>query len=164
MRRHRKPYIAARWSAQKGSNYEHSEFFNVESVITRKCKWNEAVSNRKCNSLWLLIPSLTINRSSIVDFVTMENVLKEARRWIWTYCEWNTLINASFSKMQPILFTFELDVLSDFSQGTTRSNSCIDMVFGRNVDHLSCMNYISYFSYHRPILSRPITKLLNSLT
>jgi hypothetical protein len=25
---------------------------------------------------------------------------------------------------------FELDVLSDLSQGTTRSNSCIDMVFG----------------------------------
>jgi hypothetical protein len=41
---------------------------------------------------------------------------------------------------------FELDVLSDLS--------CIDMVFGRNVDNLSCMNYVSYFSYHRPIFSR----------
>jgi hypothetical protein len=50
--------------------------------------------------------------------------------------------------------TFELDVLSDLSQGTTGSNSCIDMVFGRNVANLSCMNYVSYFSYHRPILSR----------
>jgi endonuclease/exonuclease/phosphatase (EEP) superfamily protein YafD len=49
--------------------------------------------------------------------------------------------------------TFEL-VLSDLHQGTTRPNSCIDMVFGRNVDNLSCMNYVSYFSYHRPILSR----------
>jgi hypothetical protein len=49
--------------------------------------------------------------------------------------------------------TFELDVLSDLSQGTTRSNSCIDMVFVRNVDNLSCMNYVSYFSYHRPFLS-----------
>jgi hypothetical protein len=35
----------------------------------------------------------------------------------------------------------KLDVLSDLSQGTTRSNSCIDMSFGQNVDH-------------RPILSR----------
>jgi hypothetical protein len=26
--------------------------------------------------------------------------------------------------------TFELDVLSDISQGTTRSNSCIDVAFG----------------------------------
>jgi hypothetical protein len=42
--------------------------------------------------------------------------------------------------------TSELDVLSDLSQGTTRPNSCIDMVFGRNVDNLSCMNYVSYFS------------------
>jgi hypothetical protein len=44
--------------------------------------------------------------------------------------------------------TFELDVLSYLSQGTTTSNSYIDMVFGRNVDNLSCMNYVSYFSYH----------------
>jgi hypothetical protein len=31
--------------------------------------------------------------------------------------------------------------------------SCIDTAFGWNVDNLSCMNYDSYFSYHRPILS-----------
>jgi hypothetical protein len=49
--------------------------------------------------------------------------------------------------------TFDLDVLSDLSQETTRSNSSFDMVFGRNVDNLSCMNYVSYFSYHRPIVS-----------
>jgi hypothetical protein len=50
--------------------------------------------------------------------------------------------------------TFELDALLDLSQGTTRSNYCIDMVFGRNMDNLSCMNFVSYFSYHRTILSR----------
>jgi hypothetical protein len=33
--------------------------------------------------------------------------------------------------------TFKLDVLSDFSQGPSRSNSCFDMVFGQNVDDLS---------------------------
>jgi hypothetical protein len=49
--------------------------------------------------------------------------------------------------------SFEPDVLSDLSQGTTRSDSCIDVVFLGNVDNLSCMNYVSYFSYHRPILS-----------
>jgi endonuclease/exonuclease/phosphatase (EEP) superfamily protein YafD len=31
--------------------------------------------------------------------------------------------------------------------------SCIDMVFARNVDNLKCASYITYFSYHRPILS-----------
>jgi hypothetical protein len=49
--------------------------------------------------------------------------------------------------------TFKLDILSDLSQGMTRSNSCIDMIFGQNVDNLFCMNYVSYFSNHRPILS-----------
>jgi hypothetical protein len=48
---------------------------------------------------------------------------------------------------------FELDIILDIYQGTIGSNSCIDMVFGRNVDNLSCMNSVSYFSYHRPILS-----------
>jgi hypothetical protein len=33
--------------------------------------------------------------------------------------------------------TFKLDILSDLSEGTTRSNSCIDMVVVRNVDKLS---------------------------
>jgi predicted nucleotidyltransferase component of viral defense system len=49
--------------------------------------------------------------------------------------------------------TFEFDILSDLSQGTTRSNSYTDMVLGQNVDNLSCMNYGSYFSYHRPLSS-----------
>jgi hypothetical protein len=38
--------------------------------------------------------------------------------------------------------TFEIDVFSDLSQGTTTSNSCIDMVFGQNAYNLSCMNYV----------------------
>jgi hypothetical protein len=47
--------------------------------------------------------------------------------------------------------TFELNILLYLSQATTRSNSCIDMVFGWNVDNLSCTNYRSF---HIPILSR----------
>jgi hypothetical protein len=41
--------------------------------------------------------------------------------------------------------TFGLDLLSAIKECTR--------VFGRNVDRLTCMNYVSYFSYHRPILS-----------
>jgi hypothetical protein len=49
--------------------------------------------------------------------------------------------------------TLELEVLLALSQDTTISNSCIDVVFERNVSSSSCINYISYFSYHRPNLS-----------
>jgi hypothetical protein len=66
----------------------------------------------------------------------------------------NVESNYSAELVQFMKDTFEIDVLSGFSQGTTTSNSYIDMVFGRNVDNLSCMNYISYFRYHTPILSR----------
>jgi hypothetical protein len=48
------------------------KLFNVENFIIRGCKWNEAVSNRNCNNLWLMIPSLLSNRSSVADFVTLE--------------------------------------------------------------------------------------------
>jgi hypothetical protein len=51
--------------------------------------------------------------------------------------------------------TFELDVFfSGLFQGTTRSNSCVDMVLGRNVDNLYCMKYVLYSSYPSPIFSR----------
>jgi endonuclease/exonuclease/phosphatase (EEP) superfamily protein YafD len=49
--------------------------------------------------------------------------------------------------------TFGLKLMSNPQCSTTRSKSCIDMVFARNVDDLKCANYITYFSYHRPILS-----------
>jgi hypothetical protein len=57
----------------------------------------------------------------------------------------NVKDNYSAELVEFMTNTFELDVLSDLSQGTTRSNSSIDMVFGRNVDNLSCMNYVPYF-------------------
>jgi endonuclease/exonuclease/phosphatase family metal-dependent hydrolase len=49
--------------------------------------------------------------------------------------------------------TFGLKLMSNPQCSTTRSKSCIDMVFARNIDNLKCANYITYFSYHRPILS-----------
>jgi hypothetical protein len=70
-------------------------------------------------------------------------------------CDFNVNVKNTYNAelVEFMKDNFELGILSDLSQGTTRSNSCIDMVFGRNVDNLSCMNYVSCFSYHRPILS-----------
>jgi hypothetical protein len=42
-----------------------------EAVSNRKCN-NLSINNRNCNNLELLIPTLLSNRSSIVDFVTLE--------------------------------------------------------------------------------------------
>jgi hypothetical protein len=49
--------------------------------------------------------------------------------------------------------TFGLKLMSNPQCSATRSKSCIDMVFATNVDKLKCANYITYFSYHRSILS-----------
>jgi hypothetical protein len=54
-------------------------------------------------------------------------------------------------------------VMGDFIVGTIFTQTLADNgplrqlrysgFVGRNVDNLSCMDYVSYFSYHRPILS-----------
>jgi hypothetical protein len=36
---------------------------------------------------------------------------------------------------------------------TTHGNTCIDHIFLRNMT-TECMPFVSYFSYHRPLLSR----------
>jgi hypothetical protein len=59
----------------------------------------------------------------------------------------NVKDNYNAELVQFMKDTIELDVALDLSQGTTRSNSCIDLVFGRNVGNLSCMNYVSYLTY-----------------
>jgi hypothetical protein len=71
-------------------------------------------------------------------------------------CDFNVNVkdNHSAKLVEFMKDSFEFGVVSDLSQGTTRSNSSINVVFGRNVGNLSRMNYVSYFSYHRPILSR----------
>jgi endonuclease/exonuclease/phosphatase (EEP) superfamily protein YafD len=62
--------------------------------------------------------------------------------------------------------TFGLKLMSNPQCSTTRSKSCIDMVFARNVDNLKCANYITYFSYHRPILNNKfnLNSVLNSFS
>lgn len=48
---------------------------------------------------------------------------------------------------------FDLDVNNDPSIGTTRAGTCIDGVFTRYVDNIKTRDYISYFSYHKPLMS-----------
>jgi len=46
---------------------------------------------------------------------------------------------------------FNLDCIS--SASTTLGNKCIDLTFTRNIS-VQTLPYVSYFSYHRPVLNR----------
>jgi len=48
---------------------------------------------------------------------------------------------------------WQLELNNDPAISTTRGNIYIDAVFTRHVEHLQTMNFISYFSYHKPLLS-----------
>ena len=51
---------------------------------------------------------------------------------------------------------------NDPAISTTKGDTCIDAVFTRHVEYLQTMNFVSYFSYHKPLLS--ITAQPNSVT
>jgi len=48
---------------------------------------------------------------------------------------------------------FELTMNSDKAISTTRGGTTIDAVFCRNLKTFSSSTYVSYFSYHKPIIS-----------
>ena len=66
--------------------------------------------------------------------------------------------NIDVSKQENVEFvTFmeeyiKLRLLSTSSQATTLGGTCIDLVFGKNID-VESRRYVSYFSCHRPLLS-----------
>ena len=46
---------------------------------------------------------------------------------------------------------FHLELLNTNEESTTYGDSCIDLVFVRNIANAECLANISYFSYHKPI-------------
>ncbi|XP_065085307.1 uncharacterized protein LOC135707420 [Ochlerotatus camptorhynchus] len=46
----------------------------------------------------------------------------------------------------------QLELATDRAQATTLGGTCLDLTFHRNIQ-VECTRYISYFSYHRPMLS-----------
>lgn len=48
---------------------------------------------------------------------------------------------------------FNLKPCSDLTKPITKSRTCIDAVFTRNLPGVSCNTYVCYFSHHRPIVS-----------
>ncbi|EZA46684.1 hypothetical protein X777_03551 [Ooceraea biroi] len=54
--------------------------------------------------------------------------------------------------------TFNIDCATRATTGTTLGNTCLDFTFTRNIS-VECLNYISYFSYHHPVLNRMVRQL-----
>jgi hypothetical protein len=48
---------------------------------------------------------------------------------------------------------FDLDLTNNPNIGTTKSGTCIDGVFSRYIPNINTRDYISYFSYHKPLLT-----------
>ena len=67
--------------------------------------------------------------------------------------------NIDVSKTENIEFVdfmlnyMKLSLVSNSTQPTTLGGSCIDLIFARNI-RTNVERYISYFSYHRPLLCK----------
>ena len=66
-------------------------------------------------------------------------------------------INFSDKKSKPLiqflLEEFDLKINNDPTMSTTRFNTTIDAVFSRYLDKIESQMFVSYFSYHKPIVT-----------
>ena len=66
-------------------------------------------------------------------------------------------INFSNEKSKPLLQflldEFDLRINNDPAESTTRYNTTIDAVFSRHLHKIESKTYVSYFSYHKPIIT-----------
>jgi hypothetical protein len=65
--------------------------------------------------------------------------------------DFNTDVAQNKSFVNFMKSRFNLDCMS--STSTTLGNTCVDLTFTRNVS-VQTLPYVSYFSYHRPVLNR----------
>ena len=63
----------------------------------------------------------------------------------------------SNEKSKPLLQfltdEFNLRINNDPAESTTRYNTTIDAVFSRHLHKIESKTYVSYFSYHKPIIT-----------
>jgi len=71
-----------------------------------------------------------------------------ARGELWRHriCNW-----CVYRVSRDIERSFSMNI--DPAISTTRGDTCIDAVFTLHVEYLQTMNFVSYFSYHKPLLS-----------
>ena len=66
-------------------------------------------------------------------------------------------MNFSDEKSKPflqfILDEFDLTIINDPAESTTRYNATIDAVFSRHFPKIESQTYVSYFSYNKPIIT-----------
>ena len=101
-------------------------------------------------------------------YISPETTIKQKKyfmtRNVYSYARQNIsfLVSGDFnidiSKQENVEFvtfmeeSMKLRLLSTSSQATTLEGTCIDLVFGQNID-VESRRYVSHFSYHRPLLS-----------
>lgn len=54
---------------------------------------------------------------------------------------------------------FNIDLVSNVNMVTTRDGTVLDAVFARGLDRVDCRNFVSYFSYHEPIISKTVNSV-----
>ncbi|EAL59434.1 conserved hypothetical protein [Wolbachia endosymbiont of Drosophila ananassae] len=66
-------------------------------------------------------------------------------------------INFSLPEAEPLLAflreKFSLEMINGRNDPTTKGGTTIDAVFARNMDKIDVRHFISYFSYHNPIVN-----------
>lgn len=66
----------------------------------------------------------------------------------------NFALDKSIKLVEFLKDNLNLSIQNDKKISTTKSNTTIDAVFTRFLDNIECKTYISYFSYHKPLVTK----------
>lgn len=140
--------------------------FSATNVIGDVCGMDVMINNNKVSVISIYIhPNKSLND---IKIFILHNLLP----YTTNMAQINPILASTNCSTIPMILAgdFNLDIskpensqflefmehnfnlkLSSSTASTTMGNSCIDMVFSRYIN-LNCHTYLTYFSYHKPIL------------
>jgi hypothetical protein len=137
-------------------NYGDGMQFNLDVRVTPFMMATSEIrrSNRRgVTPEHILLPSLLDYSKSIIKIIP--DYEPDLATPIIITGDFNVNVMQEHSLLDFMLSEFNLSYIE--TPPTTLDNTCIDLTFARNLD-VSCMTFVSYFSYHRPIINKIIVE------
>jgi hypothetical protein len=126
--------------------------FKAGSKLVKVASRCHAVTLSRCHAVTLWChTAVTLSRHTRAGSLQTSAVRACTQLWIW-----NVLSTRQQQTQGKVTKTKKLKKKRQQAAERMRLYRCIDAVFTRDVYKLETCNYISYFSYHKPLLS--ITK------
>jgi hypothetical protein len=126
--------------AAQAMDIDESKFILATDYVHQQVTYDLAV----------FLTSWLLQYSNLVDYLGLEGKLSMPMVLVGDF----NISKDDRAKLKEYLRKhFHLELKNDLAEQTTLNGSCIDLTFSRYM-HLICKPYVSYFSYHYPVLNK----------